>query len=336
MCDINPMISVIIPVYNVERFLRICIHSVLCNTYKNLQVICIDDGSIDHSGDILDEMAASDPRLLVIHQRNRGVSAARNTGLENAYGDFIAFIDSDDLIHYRYFETMLNCIMSRKADVVACGCRKISEEETPEQHNYRHISYTRLNDRDFFNQYYVRHMVWAKLYRRSGLREERFAEKVRIAEDTIFNLHVVGNLQDPVVYGTKEELYYYRVRSNSIVHTAEANNMIDVGNWYMSRKDREIRTAGAWGWLIEMEILKAVLSYRHTMKFVRRDQEQVRYSDHILEVTLKELRNRKKHGIIDLVVMYLMVTYPHLYRLYRIVQDPSMLKWEKQSRSRRD
>ena len=89
-----PLISVIIPVYNVERFLRRCLDSVLGQTYKNLEIILVDDGSIDESGRICDEYAANDKRVLVFHNANQGISAARNCGLDNAKGEYIAFVDS--------------------------------------------------------------------------------------------------------------------------------------------------------------------------------------------------------------------------------------------------
>ena len=92
----SPLISVIIPVYNVEKYLHRCLDSVIEQTYKNLEVILIDDGSTDHSGEICDDYAAKDVRIHVIHQENQGVSAARNKGLDNVKGEYITFVDSDD------------------------------------------------------------------------------------------------------------------------------------------------------------------------------------------------------------------------------------------------
>ena len=94
----TPLISVIIPVYNVEKYLRRCLDSVIAQTYQNLEIICVDDGSIDDSGKICDQYAVRDARIKVIHQENQGLSAARNRGLDAAEGEYIAFVDSDDYI----------------------------------------------------------------------------------------------------------------------------------------------------------------------------------------------------------------------------------------------
>ena len=114
------LLSVIIPVYNVQEYLGRCLESVIQNTYKNLEIICINDGSTDHSFEILQEYAKKDRRFIVINQKNMGVSAARNTGLEIASGENIAFIDSDDWIHPQYFEILLKMQEICKSDISVC------------------------------------------------------------------------------------------------------------------------------------------------------------------------------------------------------------------------
>ena len=99
-----PRISIIVPVYNVEHVLKRCCESILCQTYADFECILVDDGSTDQSGKICDEYAGLDERFKVIHQSNGGVSAARNTGLDHAIGDFIAFVESDDCIHPEYLK----------------------------------------------------------------------------------------------------------------------------------------------------------------------------------------------------------------------------------------
>lgn len=116
----SPLISVIIPVYNVEKYLHRCLDSVIEQTYKNLEVILIDDGSTDHSGEICDDYAAKDVRIHVIHQENQGVSAARNKGLDTAKGEYIAFVDSDDYILPEMYAKMLECIIENNVDFCVC------------------------------------------------------------------------------------------------------------------------------------------------------------------------------------------------------------------------
>lgn len=112
------LISVIIPVYNAECYIERCLSSVLENTYQNLQVLCINDGSKDCSGDLLNKFAAEDVRVTVTHTENRGVSAARNTGLSLATGDYICFIDADDWVHQDYFRILCEKAEAHHADIV--------------------------------------------------------------------------------------------------------------------------------------------------------------------------------------------------------------------------
>ena len=114
------LISVIIPVYKVERYLPRCIDSILSQTYKNIELLLIDDGSPDSSGDICDEYAEKDPRVRMFHKENGGVSSARNLGLDEAKGDYIGFVDSDDYIAPGMYEKLVELIEDNNADIAVC------------------------------------------------------------------------------------------------------------------------------------------------------------------------------------------------------------------------
>ena len=116
----TPLISVIIPVYNVEKYLHRCLDSVIAQTYQNLEIICVDDGSIDESGRICDQYAVRDARIKVIHQENQGLSAARNRGLDAAEGEYIAFVDSDDYILEDMYKKMLDKLLNYNVDLCVC------------------------------------------------------------------------------------------------------------------------------------------------------------------------------------------------------------------------
>ena len=118
-------ISVIVPVYKAEKFLSNCIKSILNQTYHDLEVILVDDGSPDSSGQICEEYAKKDNRIKVIHQKNAGVAAARNVGLDLATGDYITFVDSDDYIRPQMYEKMLKCAQNNHCDLVMCDCMKV-------------------------------------------------------------------------------------------------------------------------------------------------------------------------------------------------------------------
>lgn len=117
----QPLVSVVVPVYNVEKYLARCVESILKQTYENLEIILVDDGSLDQSGVMCDEWAQRDPRVKVVHKRNGGLSDARNKGVEVATGDFIGFVDSDDYIAVDMYETLVRLIREKDADVSICG-----------------------------------------------------------------------------------------------------------------------------------------------------------------------------------------------------------------------
>ena len=119
------LISVIVPIYNVEQYLEKCIESIISQTYKNLQIILIDDGSNDKSGKICNKYAEKDKRVVVIHKENAGVSEARNTGLDNAKGEWITFVDADDWIEEEYCQRLYNLVIETNSDVALCGYNRV-------------------------------------------------------------------------------------------------------------------------------------------------------------------------------------------------------------------
>lgn len=123
----QPLISVTVPIYNVEKYLEKCIQSIVNQTYKNLEIILVDDGSPDSSPQICDNWAKIDSRIKVVHQINSGVSAARNTGLKLSSGDFVTFVDGDDFIDTDMYETLVSAYLKSGADIVGCSFRTIDE-----------------------------------------------------------------------------------------------------------------------------------------------------------------------------------------------------------------
>ena len=129
-------VSIIIPVYNVEKYITKTIESVINQTYSDIEVILIDDGSEDSSGSICDEYAKNDDRIKVFHQENLGVSQARNKGIDISTGDYILFIDSDDYVSNDYIEALINGAIKTNADVCCCGYTCITKEDRYEHNDY--------------------------------------------------------------------------------------------------------------------------------------------------------------------------------------------------------
>lgn len=178
------IISIIIPVYQVEKYLRKCIESVLGQSYSDLEIILIDDGSMDACPEICEEYAKRDSRIKVIHQENRGLAAARNTGLDNRTGDYVAFVDSDDYIDRDYILTLYEMICRTNSSIAACGWEDIQERiGSIRKIDSADITQTRIFEgeesiRELLAQTKMDVSVWAKLYRAEIFHTLRFPEGI--------------------------------------------------------------------------------------------------------------------------------------------------------------
>ena len=217
-----PKISVVIPVYNVEKYLANCLDSVTNQTYQNLEIICIDDGSTDNSPQILKTFAAKDKRIISIMQKNKGVSAARNAGLQKASGDYIAFIDSDDFVHPQFLEVMLHLLMKNEADVAFCGFVKNKNgQPTANKIFFEDIRFRTITEplSSVLNhgRYRIKFMVWNGLYKKKLVQHHLFIEGICF-EDYPWIVSLMS--QNPKTVITNQQLYYYTYNPGSITKTA--------------------------------------------------------------------------------------------------------------------
>ena len=317
------LVSVIIPVYNVAAYVEKCVRSVMASTYKKLEIVCIDDGSRDGSGELLDDLSSSDPRIRVIHQENRGISGARNRGLAEASGDYIALIDSDDYVHPRYIGSMMDCMRERKASLVICGVMRFEEGKDPLPDLSGPASYRRLDSSAFFANAHARNMTWGRIYRREDIGDLRYSPDTRISDDTLFNLSVVSNMVSPRIYMTDFPMYFYLNRPSSLVHTAKSLYYIDFGKWYL--KNAASVEQGSWNWLVCLEAVKLTLAYRYLTSFREDSRERTREADRIL----RECLGRLRCGPRTWLVHALMALLPPLYRACRVRDDPTLLDFER-------
>lgn len=220
----NDLISVIIPVYNVEKYLRECVDSVLSQTYSNLEILLIDDGSTDSSGEICDEYATRDGQIRVIHQKNGGLSAARNAGLDAASGQYICFIDSDDFVAPHFLEVLYRALQEEKAQVSACVYRRfqdgqITAEEILMQQRIawtRHEAILELTKTADHRRGEFVAISCNKLYIRSLFENLRFPVG-KLHEDEFMILPLL--LQIERMVKCEDVLYFYRQRTDSITGT---------------------------------------------------------------------------------------------------------------------
>ena len=218
------MISIIVPIYKVEKYLAKCIESLLNQTYRDIQIILVDDGSPDNSGKICDRYSAKDSRIKVIHQPNRGVSAARNVGLNISQGDYIGFCDPDDFVAPDMYKKMVEAMEQEKVDLVVCGYDYYDEQYRKDESRPYRVRDNEILDREsIYNMMAdmpptIRHGVVTKLFRRSKVGNLRFDTRLHSSEDAEFLLDYLKRI-DKAAF-VHEPLYKNLVRQGSATHGA--------------------------------------------------------------------------------------------------------------------
>lgn len=214
------MVSIIIPVYNVERYLKRCIDSVLTQTYKNLEIILVNDGSTDHCGDICEEYKAKNPEVIqVFHKPNGGLSDARNYGLDHVHGEYITFIDSDDFVENDYVQSLVELLENNSSDISIVGYKSVKADERGNGGRgtdkvYKYSSKSAMED--LLYQKNLSTSACAKLYKAGLFCNIRFP-KGRLYED-VNTIYKVFLLAHSIVYSDCIK-YYYFIRNDSIVHS---------------------------------------------------------------------------------------------------------------------
>lgn len=223
-------VSIIIPVYNMEQYINECYESIINQTYQNLEILFIDDGSTDCSGLLCDEFQRKDKRVKTIHKTNSGVSATRNKGLLNATGDYVAFVDPDDILDVDMIQKLVSCIEERNVDAAFCrfhidhieeGSRPYYQAIEVEEGDADHALY------QLFTKCAYGTMVWNKvfkrelIYRREGIIE--FDETLKCGEDEVWLIEVIKNASK--IGYLSDELYYWRVREESTYHQNDISDI---------------------------------------------------------------------------------------------------------------
>ena len=222
-------LSIIVPIYKVEKQLEQCIKSILNQSFTNFELILVDDGSPDMCGHICDEYEKKDSRIKVIHKKNGGLSDARNAGLDIALGKYIGFVDSDDIIHPQMYEKLYNCINKSNLDIVQC---KFKRFKSIEEININ-ISDSELNFKEYNSQDAIIDLIdnnkinvnaWNKLYKRELFQNERYP-KGKIHEDEFLTYKLIYN-SSKIGY-IDEELYYYYENNNGIMNGSNILKRLD-------------------------------------------------------------------------------------------------------------
>ena len=224
----SKIISIIVPIYKVEKYLDRCINSILNQTFRDFELILVDDGSPDRCGDICEEYAKKDKRIKVIHKENGGLSDARNAGLDIATGKFIGFIDSDDFIHKDMYMILYDAIIKSKSDISQCKFKYFSKEDELNKNIINDGKYEIYNNIDAIEEIIdnknLNTNVWNKLYKRELFNDIRFP-KGKIHEDEFVTYKVFYRAK--TVSYVNKELYYYFSNDTGIMKNLNINSKFD-------------------------------------------------------------------------------------------------------------
>lgn len=229
----DPLVSVIVPVYNVQAYVRQCLQSVADQTYTNCQVLVVDDGSTDESGAICDEFASRYSHFTVFHTANGGLSAARNYGIDRATGSYLLFVDSDDWIEPNTVETLVRAVLQTNADVVTCRrCLEYVDQIKIQPHGVETM--TVLQGADILHAYIcedaISNSAWGKLYNAQLFTSLRYPVGV-VYEDLRTTWRVLDKAKRATLL--PDLLFHYRIRRTSIVNTYSVSNLKD---WWHAHK----------------------------------------------------------------------------------------------------
>lgn len=225
----KPLISIIVPVYNMENYLSVCVDSILAQTYTNLEIILVNDGSKDSSAQICDEYAEKDTRIKVVHKANGGLSSARNAGMDIATGEYIGFVDSDDSIRPNFFEILYDNLLKTDSDVSVCrflNCTTQEGDQTiAKQAENDLITFT--SEESIINMFIGKHFVGHvcnKLFKAELVKDIRFFEELKNFEDAPFSFAAI--LRSKKICFTEQRLYNYLMRQGSILRQGFNKNLL--------------------------------------------------------------------------------------------------------------
>lgn len=310
------LISVIIPVYNVEAYLSRCLDSVYQNTYTNLEIICVNDGSTDNSLKILNEQ--NDSRLIVIDKKHTGLLDTRRVGVQAATGEYIAFVDSDDWIHPQYFECLYN-VLGKDCDMSVCGFTRTDEYKIKEGIKNNEPQF--MNVAEAMKNRHIRGHVWGRLFRANLLEEVVFPKEVVMLEDRVVCMQALVKCRK--VSYISDELYYYFNRPHSLVHEY-ATDILPAGVAFEElAKKYESK-------VFLREAYAAFLAHRYLNMF-KQDYSSIERKLKRHFKCCKKM-SKKLMPLRQRMILNIMVNFPWLYRLYRIIGDRTMLDWEQQQR----
>lgn len=301
----NQLVSIIIPVYNVERYLADTLESVRSQTHKNIEVVCVDDGSTDNSLSVLNFYSQQDPRIKVITQDNAGVSAARNNGIKHSKGSYICFLDSDDFMHPQNIEFQLQALLENCADIAVCNFKAVAEDT--KLGNFENLTYGKIKVSDqpladfMHKKLPIDSSSCNKLYRRQLVEQNLFVAGVSRGEDEIFVLNLLTKITR-LTYNP-QILVYFRNRAGSLTkQTISETYLFDHYRSFVSMHEILNRPEIACKYGLDQQEIRHWLAkkiYKRFVVHVLRKNKNPQLRDRLMMVSNDYIQKLIATGIFD-------------------------------------
>lgn len=318
------MISVIIPVYNTKQYLKTCLDSIRAQTYSNLEILFIDDGSTDGSAELLDLLAEADCRIRVIHQPNGGVSAARNRGIEEARGEWLTFVDSDDTLEPDLYETLVGLAREHGADIAHCSYNRVTNDQvkpiggsgeihvhTPEQ-----ALTCLLTGKLFVGS------CWTKLYARKLFADIRFPAGIKTNEDMLVNYQTFSRAQR-CVFADVCKYNYLTSETSSCIRTPQRKRAEDLLT--VNRRMLMENTCPELIPILEKRVLNALFSCYKASKYEKLPDRafQRELTEQIRQMNRRGLRFSRRTALEYRLLQMLPGVYKFAYGIYDRIRIPN-------------
>lgn len=321
------LISVIVPIYKVEKYLNRCINSIVNQSYKNIEIILVDDGSPDKCGEICDEWVKKDKRIKVIHKENGGLSDARNAGIEIAQGEYLSFIDSDDYVHKDFIKILYENCLKNNADISMCGVRQTDKDENINK-EIKNENIKIIFSKDVLERKHNIYCVaWNKLYKKSIFSNIRYP-KGKIHEDVavIYKIMYYSNK----IAVTDAELYFYFSAPESIMRSEFSEKRLDILDGLKNEYEFFIKKGEEkYAYFILVEFLNNILDiYEKSSEF---NGDKVRLRRHLRKIYKKTYKKviSNKNTNINMKVKYILYNFfPIIYVLISKIKKKAKIKEE--------
>ncbi|CDB75077.1 glycosyltransferase [Clostridium sp. CAG:265] len=321
----NPEISIIVPVYNVEKYLKRCIDSILNQSFTDFELILVDDGSTDNSGEIIDEYAIKDERIKVIHKENGGLSSARNVGIEYSKGNYIAFVDSDDYINKNMYKILYKNAIKYNAEISICNFEYVYEnDDVDEEQDIISEKISVNNNIESLEKLYSSENIqfivaWNKLYKKNLFEKIRY-DYGKYHEDE-FIIHKLLYKCNKSVY-CYDKLYYYLQRNGSIMGSSFNVNKLDVLDAMKERMDffREIHLKEL-EYKTQNNYLYYFFDYYFRTKYELNNNDMLRYMKKQFKGILKYLLSNPNYNLKAKLLWSLFAINPILYQLINNIRN---------------